>query len=181
MAFKPVKNDNEEVTNGFPGDEGYVASEIVTTSPKSTKLVTSQGEFTFTESQLKDMSYAELVSQMGVANADDALGEDQFGPIMDKATKNRLVGVPMLLLKWEFHKGVGAGGEFVSAYVLTQTKERYIINDGGTGIHDQLKAYTERTGRNAMLQCERGLSRSDYDHPEFGPSTTYYIDSKLMA
>jgi len=177
------KNQVAEEADDFDRPLGYAElparGEIVRSAPRSSVLKSSHGEATFTDEQLKQLNFFEVAKEAD--RVDDVLGQDQFGPLLDKSTKNRLVGLPFIAVKWEFHKGMGTDGEFVSVWILTEQNARYILNDGGTGVYAQLKAYTAETGRNSMLRCDRGLSRSDYDHPEFGPAITYYIDTKLMA
>jgi hypothetical protein len=173
---------NNDPTRPFDDEDEqpYVptGTEVVKSAPKSSTLVSSTGQVSLTNDQLKQMSFSDLVAELGEDSVDVVLGgQDQYGPILED--KGRLVGVPLLIVKWNFHPG--KGGDFVSLWILTQTGERYIVNDGSTGIKEQLQTYTAETGRNAMLRADRGFSRSDYVHPEHGPSTTFYIDTKLTA
>ena len=106
------------------------------------------------------------------------------------ATKDkvRLVGVPFLIVDWRFNNG--ELGEFVSAMIVTEHGQKYVLNDGSSGIYAQLKRITEerikRNQQNPMsgLLVDGGLSRSDYTtqlpDPKTGelvatPATTYYL------
>ncbi|SRR6266536_2175924 len=98
--------------------------------------------------------------------------------------KSKLVGIPLIFVQWRFN--TGDNGEFVSATAVAQTapgvSARYIINDGSTGIRDQLKAYTEKTGKTGGLAARRGLRVSNYDYedPKTGEvkrAKTYYVDT----
>jgi hypothetical protein len=119
----------------------------------------------------------------GIAVASEEMG-DGFTLLLTE-DKIRLVGVPLMFLRWDFHLGETTG-EFVSAHVVTKDGGRYIINDGSTGIHAQLWAYTEKHQRQGGLFVEKGLRKSDYmveiPDPKTGemkeqPATTYYIDT----
>lgn len=99
--------------------------------------------------------------------------------------KDILVGVPFVAIQWRFTRG--DNGEFVTAYVMakmpgSQGPNRFILNDGGTGIYQALKTYTDKTGRNKGLYVAHGLTRSDYMYTdeksgEQRPATTYYLDT----
>lgn len=91
--------------------------------------------------------------------------------------KGHLVGVPFVGLRWRFNKG--DAGEFVSIEIVTEDARRLIINDGSTGIYQQLKRLTDETGRTTGIACKKGLRRSDYLYQdEKGverPATTFYL------
>lgn len=94
--------------------------------------------------------------------------------------KDLLIGVGMILLTWNF--SMGDHGEFVSIRLVTQDNAKYIVNDGSTGIRDQLIAYSnKKAGKQGGLFCAKGLRRSDYTFKnEQGtdtPATTYYLDT----
>lgn len=99
---------------------------------------------------------------------------DGFKVLQDK---NRLVDVPFIILGFRFHDG--ENGEFAIAHVVTESNEKLILTDGGSGIRDQLKRYAGH-GVESGLMVPRGLIRSDYkyDDPTTGekrPGTTYYL------
>ena len=49
--------------------------------------------------------------------------------------KDRLVDTDLVIVEWRFnHTEVGSAGAFVSAAVVTKNGEKWILNDGGTGI-----------------------------------------------
>lgn len=115
--------------------------------------------------------------------------------------KDRLIGVPLLILTTSFHQGEWT--EFASALIMTMdgSNARLILNDGGTGIADQLKDMIREKGRPGGFTVPKGLRKSVYptcpkcDLPlpkgvtvhepgcgaEMGPEdrhsgTTYYFD-----
>lgn len=122
----------------------------------------------------------EDIKQYAAVQAAEAIGSDQFGPIL--TDKNQLVGEPFVAVKWNFYPG--EFGEFVSMWVLTNDDAKYIVNDGSTGICAQLRALTDNNGQDGMLVCPKGLRRSDYKYtdPRTGderPASTFYIDASL--
>lgn len=95
--------------------------------------------------------------------------------------KARLVGVPFIILDWRFANG--DNGEFVSLVVVTKSNEKLIVNDGSTGIRDQMK----RLGATPRaIGVRHGLRVSEYDYEDMDKSTgeitikrakTYYLDT----
>lgn len=123
-----------------------------------------------------------------VVDAAEVLGNG-FTILEDKDT---LIGKPCLFLSWNFNESDtirredGSKGVFVSATVVVKVNregavERYIVNDGGTGICAQLQDYSIRTGSTAGLLVRKGLRRSDYEKRLADDSvtsgTTFYLDT----
>ncbi len=113
-----------------------------------------------------------------IVTADRELG-DGFAILDNKAS---LIETPLLFMEWEFYPG--EYGEFVAARVVAKVGNdvaRYIVNDGSTGIYQQLRDYTDDTGRKGGLLSRKGLRRSDYEYEDGKgnkrPATTYYIDT----
>lgn len=97
--------------------------------------------------------------------------------VLDTDSKARLVGVPLVILDWRFQ--IGDKGEFVSLVVVTKSNEKLIINDGSTGIRDQMKRFT---GEPRALGLRHGLRVSEYDYTdkttkEVSRAKTYYLDT----
>lgn len=133
----------------------------------------------------------------GIESFDDALGVlADAGVVIDHASeklgngfailsdKGLLVGVEILLLSWQFNNG--DNGEFVSANVVARmpgqkSPAKFVVNDGSTGIRDQLKLYNAKTGKTAGLHVKNGLRRSDYtfvdDNGQTKNATTFYLDT----
>jgi hypothetical protein len=118
-----------------------------------------------------------LASALGgenIATADSTLG-DGFAVIDNK---DRLIGLPFLLLNWQ--ESLGDHGPFTIARGVTRDGFKFVMTDGSTGIHEQLQAYTGKTGKSAGLLCRHGLRRSDYTYDDNGTdkdASTYYIDT----
>lgn len=114
-----------------------------------------------------------------VKNVDDALklitdafggiqsiGEFELGSgfkLLGDDEKKRLVKVPLILLFWQFNEG--DFGEFVSVTLITADKnaDRLILNDGSSGICEQLRDISENTGRYGGITIPNGLRVSEYD------------------
>jgi hypothetical protein len=109
-----------------------------------------------------------------IVEADKTLGTG-FAVLDDK---NRLLGVAFIAVKIDQH-ATGDHGPFTSLHVVTQDGRKYIINDGGTGIHGQITELYSRKPEliGLPLLVRQGLRRSDYVHPEHGPSVTFYLNT----
>lgn len=106
--------------------------------------------------------------------------------------KNELVGVPFMLVEWRKTESTevkrkGAPVYFSSAEaMLIETGEKVIINDGGTGIHEQLVTLTEhRIANNHPAPyngryVQNGLRVSEYDYEDndgnVTRASTFYLD-----
>lgn len=146
--------------------------------------------FAISQAQLKEVSSfddalrlaQEVYGEEAVALASEALG-DGFA-LTDN--KDQFIGVPMVFLKWTFSPGTYRDKEgnlrgFVSCRIATPTG-KFIINDGGTGIFDQLKTFTnESGGRQGGLVAQKGLRVSHYSNEYTADGTTYYIDTSAVA
>jgi hypothetical protein len=112
------------------------------------------------------------IGDTGDAFADAlAIAEQLYGSVQDiteefgtgfelVSDKNSLVGVKFVLLKWNFTQG--DFGVFVSAAVVTAKGRKYILNDGSTGICQQLREFSMRTGKFGGFVAPRGLRSSQY-------------------
>lgn len=121
----------------------------------------------------------EQFGQGGVISADEVLGNG-FALLTNK---DHLVGVPFILMKWQFNQGKYQD-DFCTALVVTSQNGKYIVNDGGSGLCKQLREYTNTTGRQGGMVARKGLTRSDYTYEdEKGndvPASTYYIDTSAV-
>jgi len=115
-----------------------------------------------------------------VAYADQELG-DGFA-LLSKEQKNLLCGVPLMLLEWKFRGG--DFGNFVTLRVIARNPDgsvsKYIVNDGSTGIAEQLADYQMNTGRVGGMFVGKGFRRSDYEveiNGETRDASTFYLDT----
>ena len=100
--------------------------------------------------------------------------------------KDRLIGVPFVAVQWRFNyskeyaDGNGEPLEFVTVTLMTKHSEKFLINDGGSGIYRQLKRVTAlrmddgHPTPQAGMFCADGLtvSRYPYTDPVTGKKST---------
>ena len=102
--------------------------------------------------------------------------------------KDRLIDTDLVIVEWRFNVSeVGSEGAFVSAAVVTKNGEKWILNDGGSGIYQQLRMVTDQRNRaghahpQAALMVKNGLTKSEYTYEgEKGkrtPAVTYYLNT----
>lgn len=89
--------------------------------------------------------------------------------------KGKLVDVGFLILEWNFTQG--DKGEFVSLTVVTEDNRKLILNDGSTGIRDQIKEL-EQNGVFAPVLVRKGLRESVYYYDSAEPGTKYKDDAE---
>lgn len=124
---------------------------------------------------------AEAYGQENLFTADQVIGNGFR--VLSRNEKDRLIGVECAFLSWRFNSGK-YNDEFVSALVVTRAGEKYLLNDSGHGIYQQLHQVTESTGKQGGMLCRNGLSRSDYEYHDaeldkMMPASTYYIDQSV--
>jgi hypothetical protein len=77
--------------------------------------------------------------------------------------KSKLIGQKCLFIEWRFLDGDYGDDGFVAVTVMTARNEKFILTDGSTGIRDQLRDLTARTGRYGGYLVNSGLRVSQYD------------------
>jgi len=149
------------------------------------EIMTNSGS-SFTREQLKAVTNfdeaARLVADVHgpLVTADQEIG-DGFA-VLTTEQKKLLIGVPLLLMEWAFRKG--DMGNFVSLRVMARNPDgsvsKYILNDGSTGIAEQLADYQKTTNRIGGMYVAKGLRASEYEiETDEGPkkAVTYYLDT----
>lgn len=80
--------------------------------------------------------------------------------------KARLVGVPLYFLEWTFREGDYGDGGYASVKCIQRDDAgravKWILNDGSTGIYEQLRDFARKTGRQGGLAVKHGLRVSEY-------------------
>lgn len=106
---------------------------------------------------------------------------DGFALVEDK---DALVKVPFVVLAASFSEGDykredGTVGTFVSIRLVTEDGRKLVMNDGSTGIHDQIKMLHQQRPETIgkPILCRNGLRVSEYDHPQYGKARTFYLDT----
>jgi hypothetical protein len=83
--------------------------------------------------------------------------------LLTKGDKAALVGKPFLILYWTFNESQEYGGYFASMACVTPEGQKFIVNDGGAGIYEDLLSFSqEHQGRQGALLCPGGLRESSY-------------------
>jgi hypothetical protein len=149
------------------------------------------GQYAVSNAQLKAVNdfedalalVKEVYGESAVELASEALG-DGFA-LTDN--KEQFVGVPMVFVKWVFSPGTyvdqktGEKRGFVSCRVATPGG-KFIINDGSTGLFEQLKQYTaDHEGQQGGLVAQKGLRVSRYSNEFTTDGETFYIDTSAVA
>lgn len=109
-----------------------------------------------------------------------------FGAGFTVVDKARLVNVPFVILEWRFNSSELNDAGFVSLSVVTKNNDKWVINDGSTGILQQLIRVTRvrRQRKHATpqngLAVPAGLSVSNYRYTDAEgkerPASTYYLN-----
>lgn len=97
--------------------------------------------------------------------------------------KDTLVKRAFFIVEWSFREG--DHGDYVSALIITGAGEKLVLNDGSTGIRDQLRAVTNKRVADGKpfpqqgIAVPNGLRASHYTYTdekgEQKPATTYYL------
>ena len=141
----------------------------VGTQSESTEIVpevmATPSEFTRDElSNISSFDEAMRLAHMvygTVVTADEEIG-DGF-KVATEDDKRRLCGVPLMFLEWSIRDG--DFGAYVSVRAIAQTETgitKWILNDGSTGIAEDLTSFQKKTGRTGGLFVRNGLRVSDY-------------------
>ena len=119
---------------------------------------------------------------------DEGLVSDNFADYGTGFTvvkdKRQLIGTDLFLIAWRFT--LGKQGGFVTAFAQAADGRKLIVNDGSTGIRDQLERVTHKRllrkhpNPTAGLRVRGGLRVSEYeiDDPETGEkrgAATFYL------
>lgn len=129
-------------------------------------------------------SMAEYVEAIGGQDK-VTLAHEELGDGFAEVEKDRLVGIRCIFVDWTFHVSDkftrnGEATEWVRVRGIDQEGRKFWFADGGTGVYDQLRKLTNRTGKREALYVHDGLVRSDYTYtdPTTGdtsPASTFYV------
>jgi hypothetical protein len=110
------------------------------------------------------LSYEELLATLTEENelVDVSMAGDGYvKPESNERAKHGLVGLAFIIVDWRFSPGMGPRGEKVTLRIKTQHNDHLIINDGGTGIYEQMAAVRD-AGYTGAIVCRNGLRSSTY-------------------
>ena len=145
---------------------------------------------TLTDAQLNSLATVEdAIKALGV-NDLEALNWDN-SPWQLIEDKSKLVGKKFLAVQWTFRESKEyPGNEYVSVYVITADTvdghTHFIVNDGSTGICQQLRALSDTRAENGHptpfsgALVKNGLKLSEYERVDakgviVGKGKTYYL------
>ena len=127
------------------------------------------------------------IENLGLSAEDTVFRASEY----DLTDKNDLIGVPLFIIQWEEKPSEEYGGMYVVVHAIrTDTQEKIVFADGGTGIAAQLLGVIERRRELGLteeawrhaLSVPKGLVRSDYDAhvsnltgATVPAGTTYYL------
>jgi hypothetical protein len=154
--------------------------------------------------QIPDLSWDELLKQLGDTDElDDVSALGGGFHLLKRDDKDKLEGQPFVILffrvndKWRYGPGVSMMIQTAVPVVFNGQKyERFVVNDGSTGIAQQLFDYKAATGKNGPILVRNGLRSSEYEVMEDGPDgekipvidpatqkpvlgKTFYLDTSL--
>lgn len=132
---------------------------------------------TFTEDELSDISGFGDALRMA-AGAGMLVGRDIIGDGFQVIDKADLVNRKCVILDINFYPG--DYGDAVALKGVRDDGTKFVINDGSTGIRDQMKALIKRLdGKFHPFTLENGLRESRYtyedDKGNETPAVTYYL------
>lgn len=157
----------------------------------STDISTDLSHLNNAPSALNEDAMMEVTSfedALAILNASGVVAESisDFGAGFTVVDKARLVNVPFVILEWRFNSSEFNDAGFVSLSVVTKNNDKWIINDGSTGILQQLIRVTRvrRQRKHATpqngLAVPAGLSVSNYRYTDAEgkerPASTYYLN-----
>lgn len=134
----------------------------------------------FAENDLAEItSFADVLNKADgpIENISDVLGNG-FSVLDDKM---RLIGAELVIVKYGEHKSDKNDGTFATIHVVTRDGGKWIVNDGSTGIRDQLRELKDKAGTVCPLYVPKGLRVSEYDYKDDKGNTskarTYYLNT----
>lgn len=121
-------------------------------------------------------SYADAIAALNGSGVQLVTTDDLGHGFVVLDDKDRLVKQPFVILQMQFNDG--DFGKFVSLYIVTDRGDKFILNDGSTGIMQQCVSYWSK-GYQQGIAAPRGLARSDYEYADdkgvTTPAKTYYL------
>jgi len=145
-----------------------------------------------TDAELNNLATVEdAIKALGVSDLEALTWDDSPWTVLED--KAKLIGKKFLAVQWKFHESKEyVGSEYVSVYVITSDsidgKFHFIVNDGSTGICQQLRNLTDtRTDKghptpSSGALVKNGLKLSEYDRVDakgtvIGKGKTYYLSN----
>ena len=137
------------------------------------------------ESQLRGIAcFSDAISLAESVYGTVALSSEVLGDGFTLVEKDKLVGVPFVLIDYTVHTSStnfdenGEGLKFVTVRCVTQEDKRVAFNDGSTGVARQLRDLAAREIYGGIY-VQNGLRASEYEVLDAkgrkSSATTYYL------
>lgn len=111
-------------------------------------------------------SFADLMKVVDPADVKDAAEALGNGfTVASQKDKDSLVNVPFVIIDWRINPN-GRFGSFATLFIKTVDNRNLILNDGGSGIPDQLEEL-KANNFTGIIQCRHGLSVATYPAFEY--------------
>lgn len=155
------------------------------TATESKEIAKEANKHLFTDADLAGVTDMDTALAMlgSVTDIEDFADYGSGFDILEN--KDNLIGVPFVVLEWRFTDSQKYSQTFASMVVVDEKNNKYIVNDGSTGICAQLQMVTQQRidqGKaypQAALICRKGLRRSDYTVEDSQgkelEASTYYL------
>ena len=137
------------------------------------------------ESQLREIvSFSDAISLVESVYGAVARSSEVLGDGFTLVEKDKLVGVPFVLIDYTVHTSStnfdenGEGLKFVTVRCVTEEDKRVAFNDGSTGVARQLRDLAVREIYGGIY-VQNGLRASEYEVTDTkgrkSSATTYYL------
>ena len=138
-----------------------------------------------TQSQLQNIvSFSDAISLVESVYGAVALSSEVLGDGFTLVEKDKLLGVPFVLVDYTVHTSKtnfdenGEGLKFVTVRCVTKEDNRVAFNDGSTGVAQQLRDLAAREIYGGIY-VQNGLRASEYEVLDAkgrkSSATTYYL------
>ena len=126
-------------------------------SEPSTEVVLAKSSLRFDDETLRAMTADSALSLSSAPLLDLSTVLGSGFRIATKNDKLALCGKRFMIVQWQQING--DKGLYTSLLVLTEDSQKWVINDGGSGINQQVAAFKDHPG---MILVNGGLRRSEY-------------------
>lgn len=162
MVSKNARAHEADATENVisPEDEAKLNKELgFSDEAAAVALVKPEGGNLYTDDQLRDIvDFDDFLAALGedALNAEDFLGTGAEPLVKDELS--RLVGVPLILLQWNFTESKQHASWFAYIECIDHHNNRYCFTQGAkNGMRDELYELSARTGKFNNLVCKKGF------------------------
>ena len=121
---------------------------------KGQQIITSNGRVFDDAALAAIVSFDDAINLAAPDGALESMSEYGTGFALLE-NKSVLVGAPFVVLQWRFNEG--DFGAFVSAEIVTEGNDKLVLNDGSTGIFQQLREVTDARNAKGSVTPQAGL------------------------